>query len=396
MYKFLTKHDGEMKYKKIEGEKEIAFIVYDVIEVRIPKKVYYRFARKYSDKDIITYCPHKNVYNAITKRRLYYIAEENDIPIIGHTAFGLIDRGTNLIQVRPCTGCNLNCIFCSVDEGRSKTRVTDYMVDVDYLVKKFKEIADYKREKCKDIRIEAHIDGQGEPFLYPYIKELIKRLHGIADIVSTQTNGTLLTNKDIGELEKYLDRINLSINSLDERKASLLAGNPSYNLNHVVNLAKEIANSEIDLLIAPVWLPGYNDEDIREIVKFGKEIGAGKKWKALGIQKYIRYRFGRNPKGVKPMSFKRFYQELERMGKGLRLYPQDFGIVRCREIPRKFRVGERLRVKIEMHGRIRGEMLAFARDRVIQVTDTNKGIGDFVDVEMVRNRHNIYVAKEIK
>ena len=385
-----------MKIEKFEKEKEVVFIIYDVIEVRIPKKVYYRFAPHYDDKDIITFCPHKNVYNAITKRRLYYIAEENDIPIIGHTAFGIIDRGTNLIQVRPCTGCNLNCIFCSVDEGRSMTRVTDYMVDIDYLVKKFKEVVDYKREKCKGVQIEAHIDGQGEPFLYPYINDLIKRLHGIADIVSIQTNGTLLTERDIKELEKYLDRINLSINSLDKKRAAFLAGEPTYDLNHVIKIAKEIADSEIDLLLAPVWIPGYNDNDIRELVKFGRKIGVGKRGKGFGIQKYIRYRFGRNPKGIKPMDFGKFYAELDKMGNDLKLCPEDFGIVKCKEIPKKFRVGERLKVKIEMYGRLKNEMLAVARDRIIQIIDTNKKIGDFVDIEITRNRHNIYVAKEIK
>jgi uncharacterized Fe-S cluster-containing radical SAM superfamily enzyme len=39
------------------------------------------------------------------------------IPLVGHIAFGVIDRGTNIIQVRPTSLCNLNCIFCSVDAG---------------------------------------------------------------------------------------------------------------------------------------------------------------------------------------------------------------------------------------------------------------------------------------
>jgi len=385
-----------MKYKKYfdEGKGEMVFVVRDVIEVRIPRKIYERYARMYGDEEIISFCPHKNIYNHVTGRRMYYITKESGVPLIGHTAFGIIDRGTNLLQVRPCSGCNLNCIFCSVDEGKSKTRVTDYMVDVDYLVEEFEKIADFKRKYCRNLSIEAHIDGQGEPFLYPYIDELIKKLHDIADIVSIQTNGMLLNKKLIKKLEQHLDRINLSLNAMDEEKAKILAGTASYNLEHVLEMAEEIASSQIDLLLAPVWVPGYNDEDIRKIIDFGSKIGAGKKWKPFGVQKYVRYKFGRKPKGVKIMDFKTFYRKLDEMGEGLRLYPKDFGIVKCKALPKKFKVGEKFRLKLEMYGRMKNEMLGFARGRVIQVTDTNKGIGDVVNVEIIRNKHNIYVARE--
>ncbi|KAA0007413.1 MAG: radical SAM protein [Thermoplasmata archaeon] len=379
-------------FRKFVRDGYVTFIIRETIEVRIPIKIYERYSERYSDRDIITYCVQKEIYNHITGRRLYYITEESGIPLIGHTAFGLIDRGTNLIQVRPCSGCNLNCIFCSVDEGVSKTRVTDYMVDPDYIIGEFGKLADFKRRHCKNLDIEAHIDGQGEPFIYPYIVELIKKLKNEADIVSIQTNGTLLNERMIEELEGYLDRINLSINSLDERKAKILAGRADYDINHVKSVAKEIANSEIDLLIAPVWVPGYNDSDILDILKFGKKIGAGKIWKPFGVQKYIKYRFGRHPKGAREMTFKKFYSELRKIDESLILSPSDFGIVKCRSLPKKFKIGERVRLKIEMHGRMRGEMIAIGRDRVIQIIGTEKKPGSFIDVRIVRNRHNVYVA----
>jgi len=107
-----------------------------------------------------------------TKRRVLYIHEGMDVPLLGYNAFGLIDRGTNLIQVRGSTGCNVSCIFCSVDEGPySKTRILDYVVDVDYLLKWFDEIAQFKGKG-----LEAHLDGQGEPLLYPFIVELVQGL----------------------------------------------------------------------------------------------------------------------------------------------------------------------------------------------------------------------------
>lgn len=127
---------------------------------------------------------------------------------MGHAAFGLIDRGTNLIQVRPITGCNLNCIFCSVDEGkRSRTKANDFIVDPDYLIEEFRKIAEFKGKG-----VEAHIDGQGEPFLYPYLTELIEGLDSVreVDVISIQTNGTLITRSFVDAVEGKLDRINLS------------------------------------------------------------------------------------------------------------------------------------------------------------------------------------------
>ena len=107
-----------------------------------------------------------------TRRKVLYIHEGMGVPLLGYNGFGLIDRGTNLIQVRGSTGCNLSCIFCSVDEGPySRTRLLDYVVDVDYLLKWFDEVARFKGKG-----LEAHLDGQGEPLLYPFIVELVQGL----------------------------------------------------------------------------------------------------------------------------------------------------------------------------------------------------------------------------
>ena len=52
--------------------------------------------------------------NMQTKRRTFYVHRYSGIPLIGTNYFGIIDRNTNLLEVRPNTGCNLDCIYCSV------------------------------------------------------------------------------------------------------------------------------------------------------------------------------------------------------------------------------------------------------------------------------------------
>ncbi|MEM0060187.1 MAG: radical SAM protein, partial [Desulfurococcaceae archaeon] len=67
-------------------------------------------------------------------RVVYYI--DDDLPVFGYIAFGVIDRGTNVLQVRPTTICPQNCIFCSVDAGlKSEHRWAEYIVKPDLLIR---------------------------------------------------------------------------------------------------------------------------------------------------------------------------------------------------------------------------------------------------------------------
>ena len=113
-------------------------------------------------------------------KKLIRIPKDVELPLIGLIQAGLIDRGTNLIQIRPISGCNLSCIFCSVDEGpKSKTRITSYKIDPDYLMEWVKEIAAFKSNH----NLEMHIDGCGEPTLHPQLTEIVQNLSGILSII---------------------------------------------------------------------------------------------------------------------------------------------------------------------------------------------------------------------
>lgn len=380
-----------------EDGSDIVFVLRNTIDIRINKKLYQQMARKYTKEEIISRLAPKSLRHHITQRELVYITRESGIPLIGHTAFGLIDRGTNVIQVRPISGCNLNCIFCSVDEGKSKTRVTDYIVEVDYLVEEFKKLVELKGAN----RIEAHIDGQGEPFLYPYMAELIDKLARVkgVEVISAQTNGLPLTSDFLKRVEGKLNRLNLSINSLDEKLARVLAGTNSYDLEFVKRIAVEIASSKIDLLLAPVWVPNWNDAEIERIIEFGIEVGAGKNFPPFGVQKYIKYPFGRRPKKTRIQTFKQFYSALRKLelkyGVKLILKKEDFGIHKRAALKKVFRNGEIVELKIAERGRIVGEMIAVARDRVIQVINTEKQIGSKVRAKILRSKDNIYVAEQL-
>lgn len=321
-----------------------------------------------------------------------------DIPLMGCIAFGIIDRGTNVLQVRPISECPLSCIFCSTDAGpHSSLRISEYMTDHEQLIEAFEWAASFK-----DIDdIEAHIDTIGEPTMYPELTDLVERLAGNAHArtVSMQTNGFLLNTKLIDRLDKAgLSRINISIEALDPELAKKIAGTDSYDIGRILDTAEYIAsNTDIDLLIAPVWLPGINDEEIPKLIEFALKIGAGKKWPALGIQKFLSHKNGRKP-GSKIMSWEKFYSQLREWEKKyetkLILSPNDFGSHEAKALPRVFRRDEKVKVKIAGPGWMKGEKIAVARDRVLTIMDAgNIPSGKEISVRVERVVDGIYVAR---
>ncbi|VVB88907.1 Coenzyme PQQ synthesis protein E [uncultured archaeon] len=321
-----------------------------------------------------------------------------DIPLFGCIAFGIIDRGTNVLQVRPISECPLSCIFCSTDAGHgTKHRNSEYMVDLQQLLAAFEWAASYKETND----IEAHIDTVGEPAMYPQLVELVEGLSKNSHVktVSMQTNGMLLSPRLIDNLEAAgLSRINMSIESLEPELAKRIAGTDSYNLERVLGNAGHIArNTDIDLLIAPVWLPGINDKEIPGLIEFALRIGAGKRFPPLGIQKFLPHKYGRRP-GIKPMDWDEFYSLLRRWedeyGTKLVLKPGDFGSFDCKPIPRAFKRYEKVKVNVVGPGWMKGEMLAVARDRVVTVVDADRvHSGTEVNVRIERVVDGIYMAR---
>jgi hypothetical protein len=335
--------------------------------------------------------------NQVTGNKLIYVTRATGIPLMGRIDFGIIDRGTNLIQVRPITGCVLDCPFCSVDSGsRSKTRVTDFIVDPDYLVDEVRKVCEFKGSRG----IELHIDGQGEPTLYPYLPALIKELSIIRGVetISIQSNGVPLTGELIDQLEiAGLSRINLSVNALDQDKAIELSGNAGYSLDHILEVIEQIKNTHISLLIAPLWIPGLNDNEIFGLIRFVKKLGLVSKWPVLGIQNYLVHRQGKKIRGIKAHSMRHFQVKLAELERIYNMSPlllrrSDFGIVPMASYPKPFRRGEIAEIEILEKGRMVGEMLGVGRGRALHVLTGGEKIDGRKRVRIIRTKHNVFVG----
>ncbi len=306
-----------------------------------------------------------------------------DVPLMGCLTFGILDRGTNLIQVRATSVCNINCTFCSVDGGPlSSQHKVFYEVDCDYLLEGIARIVAIKGND-----IEINIDSVGEPFCYPYLEELIFGLRNIQGVkkISIQTNGTL--EKDIA-----VDVVNLSLHALDPVLARKLANSPCMDIEKVKNFGLRYKEKGVAVRLCPVWLPGVNDEEMPKIIVFAKENGF-----LLGIQKYEVYVNSRKHEKVKAQSWYQFYSQIKKweknFGISLQVTAKELKIHKASRVSEVFKKGERVQLKVKIKGWFTGQMIAVGRNRCVSVQHCDKNEGDLVNVKILEAKNNIYLAE---
>jgi len=324
-------------------------------------------------------------------RKLVKITKESGIPLIGCIAFGVIDRGTNLLQVRPNTLCPLSCIFCSTDAGpNSKYHNVNYEVELEYLVKGIKDVV-----AMKGGGIEINLDSMGEVMAYLKFFELVEEISKMKNVerISMQTNGYYLTEKKVDELEKLgVNQINLSIDTLDNEFAKELSGCKAYDLRKIKKLAEYINKSKVELLIAPVWVPKLNDKDIVELINYCKELKC-----KIGIQKYDIYKYGRKVKGKKQINWWKFYEQLKKWEKEysiqLVLSRENMNIEKRERVESSLRKGEVVSVEIKAEGWLKGQMLGVAKGRCVSVNSCVANINDRLNVKVLEDKNSIYIAE---
>jgi uncharacterized Fe-S cluster-containing radical SAM superfamily enzyme len=64
--------------------------------------------------------------NKLTGNRATYIHRNLGIPLIGNVAFGIVYRESSIIEIKPMTSCNLDCVYCSISEGLSSGRINKF------------------------------------------------------------------------------------------------------------------------------------------------------------------------------------------------------------------------------------------------------------------------------
>ena len=323
---------------------------------------------------------------------------------MGHIAFGVIDRGTNVIQVRPSTLCFHRCIFCSVDAGpTARSRWAEFLVDPGQLASWVEAVA-----SVKGPGLEALLDGVGEPLSHPEIAGIIERLKSIKGVerVAIETHGGSLSKTLAKRLERAgLDRINLSIDARSGAIARRLVGVDWYDVDRILSVAEWILKeTSIDVVLTPVVVPGYNESEMVSLIEWARRVGAGRKsgWPTgVLIQKFEVHRYGRKPRlQGRPWSWERFYSWLRRLEKAtgykLIVEPEELGFEYRPRVEKPFHVGQRVSGITLGRGWHRGEILVADSGwrRVIAVYGMPEPIeGVEVEVRIVRDKDNIFVAE---
>lgn len=285
---------------------------------------------------------------------------ESGIPLYGLDFVGILDRGTNVLEVKLSTVCNLHCRYCFVSSGDYDM---NFEVDPDYAIEWVKKTIAIK----EGTDIEIHIACYGESLLYPSLLDLIRKLKSIPEIaiVSIQSNGLLLTPELIKKLEDAgCNRLNISLNSLDSNQCVDLSGVTKYNLDHLLSMFDLILQSKMELLIAPVWFFGINDKGILDIIHYVKEKEkSGYYWPKirLGIQNYLTYKTGRKIKKAFSREFSYFYKRLrgfeKEYGLKLKLGPSDFDIKKQTPIVPPVKENDEVYARIIAKGRYKDEYI---------------------------------------
>ena len=198
---------------------------------------------------------------------------QEDVPLLGLLHIGIIDRGSTLLQVRSTTVCNMRCQFCSTAANDNKVHPYNFQVTPNHINTWIDEAIRLKKNNVTEI----NIDSVGEPTADKDVHKIIEHVKTVPSIqtVSMQTNGTLLTKQKINQYnDARLDRLNISIHSLDEKQSKELFGNETYSITKIHEALEYLKETNIKVNITPVWLPQINEKEIPKLIQISKDINA--------------------------------------------------------------------------------------------------------------------------
>lgn len=323
-----------------------------------------------------------------------YIHKHSGIPLMGCLPFGIADKGTNILEIKPITGCNMGCVFCSVDEGIGSKKSHDFVVEKDYLVEETEKLLDFKKHKDMLIYINAH----GEPLLYGDLVGLVKDLKQNKWIkeIHVITNGTLLTKDICKQLnDAGLTHLNISVSAFDDDKAKEIMGSKAYQIKHIKEITEFIKKqTNIEVMITPVVIFGMNDQEMEKIIIWAKQQNIEK----ICIQNFLFNRRGRNPAKEKTWDhFKKFLGDLEKKH-DVKLLFDDLKLEKTKEYPKPFKRGDIIKAEIICRGRYANERIAVAKERCIFLPKVLRDFqsGNKVKVKITKSNHNIFVGEVVK
>ncbi|MFF2091973.1 GTP 3',8-cyclase MoaA [Paenibacillus sp. NPDC058174] len=178
----------------------------------------------------------------------------------------LIDRFGRIhdyLRISVTDRCNLRCLYCMPEEGM-EFAPSEQLLSYDHIVEVVEAAASLGVTKLR-------ITG-GEPLVRPGLDGLIRRLAaipGIADIALT-TNGMLLGKQAEALKAAGLNRVNISLDTLDASRFRLIARRGE--LKRVMEgIEAAVAAGLTPIKLNCVLLKGINEDEIAQFLKLAYE-----------------------------------------------------------------------------------------------------------------------------
>jgi len=169
-------------------------------------------------------------------------------------------REIDYLRISVTDRCNLRCIYC-MPEGIEKVTHADIM--------RHEEIINVVKEAVKVGIRKVRITG-GEPLVRKGLLHLIQEIKAVPEIaeLTLTTNGVLLlgnvkTYKDAG-----IDRINVSLDTLDANKYQMITGNKMIDYRQ---LLIELKDNQVPVKLNAVLMKEINDTEIPEFIELADE-----------------------------------------------------------------------------------------------------------------------------
>jgi cyclic pyranopterin phosphate synthase len=164
-------------------------------------------------------------------------------------------RTISSLRISITRKCNLDCIYCH-EEGEKENPGRE--ISLDCIAKIVTAATEFGVKKVK-------FSG-GEPLMRGDFENIIAALPPLKDISAT-TNGVLLSKRASSLAESGLDRVNISLPSLDsEHYRTITGSNELQKVLEGVNAAADAGLTPIKLNM--VLLRGINEHEIDEAIRF--------------------------------------------------------------------------------------------------------------------------------
>jgi len=172
-------------------------------------------------------------------------------------------RTISYLRISVTDRCNLRCMYCMPVQGISLVRHEDIL--------RYEEIVRLVRIAI-DLGFRKFRLTGGEPLVRKGVVELVERLAHLNEDISLAmtTNGVLLSETAHALKAAGLDRINVSLDTLDRAKYRRITGFDAFDqVMEGIREAKSVGFEPLKINV--VAMRGINDDEIGDFVRLSKE-----------------------------------------------------------------------------------------------------------------------------